>query len=235
MSRSDLFQILQAMRPLVSTRELVLASQTAFWHATSDSQKIVLVHFMSCLMKDLPAEKRPMFVKQIVPSLGSLITPMDTDGLDESKEEEDGDMEMDDSEKKTREDLDMKISNNSPEGIEEKEEAIRRARDKLLGTFLPVILEFFEALIDGTLIPGNNSHLLGPPSKELSNATLRPLIDFLPHLVPNMRRFQGQAERVMSLVRILGSVYPLDLLKYFKTKEEEAAKNSCTPFMWNME
>lgn len=48
-----------------------------------------------------------------------------------------------------------------------------------------------------------------------------PLIDFLPHLIPNITKFHEQASKVMSLVRTLGNVLPLDLLKYYKNRESQ--------------
>lgn len=124
---------------------MIISSQTAFWHSSSDAQKIVLVGYLGCLMKDLPVEKRPPFVRQIANSLGSLITPEDVDGLENDYDSEDEDVEN----KKKKDEMDLKISNQSPEGIEEKEEALRRARDKLLVKFLPTILEFYEGINDG--------------------------------------------------------------------------------------
>lgn len=138
--------IKQAMNSLkrgLSTRELILSSQTAFWHAKTDTEKIVLVEFLAGLLKDLPAEKRPPFIKQITSSLGSLITPIDDDGLYQSDDDE----ETSDSKRPKKGELDLKVSNQSPEGILEKEERLRKSRDKLLIAFLPTILNFFESLI----------------------------------------------------------------------------------------
>lgn len=134
---------MNSLKKGVSARELILSSQTAFWHAKTDTEKIVLVEFLAGLLKELPTEKRPPFVKQITASLGSLITPIDDDGLYQSDDED----EMMDSKKPKKGELDLKVSNQSPEGIIEKEERLRKSRDKLLVTFLPTILNFFESLI----------------------------------------------------------------------------------------
>jgi hypothetical protein len=140
-------QIFQELRKRLSTRELLLSCQSAFWLAQSDLQKIGLVHFLGSLVKDLPVEKRIPFVAQLTSTLGTLITPIDM-----TDEEEMEETHGKDKKKITGDKLDMKVSNNSPEAIEEREETIRIARDKLLVVFLPAILDFYETVLTG--MPG---------------------------------------------------------------------------------
>lgn len=62
--------------------------------------------------------------------------------------------------------------------------------------------------------------------KELSAVTLQPLIDYLPHLVPNIKKFHAHASKVMQLIRVLCGAYPLDLLRYYKDKEVASEDNN---------
>eukprot|EP01127_Copromyxa_protea_P023165 TRINITY_DN8608_c0_g1_i1.p1 TRINITY_DN8608_c0_g1~~TRINITY_DN8608_c0_g1_i1.p1 ORF type:complete len:626 (-),score=121.41 TRINITY_DN8608_c0_g1_i1:9-1646(-) len=208
-NQPEVEKIFQNLKTKLSTRELLLSCQTAFWQAESDKQKIVFVNFFGKLLVDLPFDKRVPFVKQISGALGSLITPIDGENVDESEDE------LDERGKpKEKGEVDLKVENTSPEGIEEKEESLRRARDKLLVTFLPSILEFYEMILQGST------------SKELQKMALRPLIDFLPHLVPNIKRFHKQASKVFELIRAGCGYYPLDILRYFKDSQFGADEDS---------